>query len=272
MVTHPGMDRLQALDEGELTGEQRRTTADHVAACERCREAVEWIADVRRTAREEVPPPSDRAWEMIAARVAAQDAVLLPVEPVPAPARVRSAAPLVRAAMLILLLAAGAAAAMPGGWLRSAVESIVPGLGRTDEGVTGDGQEAAVTPAPLPPVVLYVAPAAGALHVTLERPHHAVRIHVQLIDAPELEVRALDGAAGATFRTSPGRLDIVGAEAGAVMLGVPVSLGRVRIDVDGRTLLLKERGQIRILAPGVDTVGSEYILPVGAPTGPRQGS
>jgi hypothetical protein len=121
-------------------------------------------------------------------------------------------------------------------------------------------------------VLLLVEPANGSLHVVLDRPHPGVRIHVRLVETDELEVRALDGAAAATFRTSPGRIDIVGADSGAVMLAVPMSLGRIRIVVEGRTLLLKERGEIRILAPMADTIGSEFILPVrhtGAAGTPR---
>jgi hypothetical protein len=267
MVMHPGMDRLQAFDEGELSAVQRRSTAEHIAACERCRDTIEWIADVRAAAREEVPPPADRAWDMIAARVAAQDAVLLPVDTAGPQRTAPGAAPLLRAAMLLLLLAVGAAAAMPGGWLRSVVESIVPGLGEAEQGMTGAGGVDVAPPAAAAPAVLFVEPAGGALHITLERPHQAVRIHVRLSGAQDLEVRALEGAAGATFRTSAGRLDIVEAGPGSVMLNVPASLGRVRIDVDGRTFLLKENGQLRILAPSADTVGSEYILPVGSPAG-----
>jgi hypothetical protein len=274
MVMHPGMDRLQALGTGELDRDEHRRTAEHVATCPRCRETAEWIAGVRAVAREEVAAPSPGAWDMIAARVAAQDAVLLPMEPAAPAVRTRASAPWLKAAVLVLLLAAGAAGAMPGGWLRSAVESLTGHSAGPDAISPGVGAGAdGVSATPVPPVVLFVEPAAGGVHVTLERPNDAVRIHVQLIDSAELEVRALDGAAGATFRTSPGRLDIVGAAAGSVMLGVPVGLARIRIDVDGRTLLLKENGQLRVLAPGVDTVGAEYILPVRAarmPAGLRQ--
>jgi hypothetical protein len=271
MAMHPGMDRLHALGAGELDREAQRRTAEHVATCPRCRETTEWIAGVRAVAREEVEAPSPGAWEMIAARVAAREAVVLPVEAAAAPARARGAASLLKAAVLLLVLAAGAAGAMPGGWLRTAVQALAGG--DVERGAPAPAEDAGASAIPVSPVVLFVEPAAGGLHVTLERPHEAVRIHVQLIDAAELEVQALDGAAGATFRTSPGRLDIVGAAAGAVMLGVPVGLTRVRIDVDGRTLLLKENGQLRVLAPGADTVGAEYILPVRAaraPVGQRQ--
>jgi anti-sigma factor RsiW len=264
MMMHPRMQRLQAYAAGELKGDVRRRTAVHLAQCPRCRATVEWMDDVRTTARADVPSPPAGAWEKIAARAEAGAAVLLPVEP-PESARPSSLSwtRAARVAVVALLLAGAAAAAMPGSWVRTAVEALIPGLGAGAE--TAVPAEATEATDATPPVTLIIEPVGGAVVVALERPDSAVRVHVQITDANELEVRARDHAATATFRSSPGRLTILDAGAGAITLVVPRTLPSMRVAVDGRPLLVREHGEVRVLAPTADTIGAEYILPVGGP-------
>jgi hypothetical protein len=261
MLMHPRMDRLQAYGAGELTGEPKRSTAAHIAQCPRCRATVDWIHDVRSTIRVEAPEPPANSWAQIAARVQARDAVLLPVEE-SAPERGATVRAL-RVAAITLLIAAGAAASVPREWLRTVADAVLP-ASWFDGPEDAPANEPAQTDAPAGPVILLVEPAAGALRIALERPRDGVRIHVRMVDASELEVRATGGAAAATFRTSPGRIEIAGADSGAVMLALPRGVASVRIDVDGTPYLLKERGRVRIMAPTADTIGAEYILPVRA--------
>lgn len=259
-MRHPGMERLQAFEAGELMGRARQRTAEHVAGCFECRSTISWMEDVRSAARAQVAEPPADAWARIAARVQARDAMLLPVEPLQAP-RVPVVSRALRVALIALLVAGAAAAALPREWIGAAVDAVVPAAwrgGDTDLVASAPHAENDDTP----PVTLFVEPAAGALRVAMERPHQAVTLHVQFVDAVEMQVRASGGAAGAIFRTSPGRVDIVGADSGAVVLALPNTVGNVRIEVDGQAFLLRERGQIRVLAPTADTIGSEYILPV----------
>jgi hypothetical protein len=261
MVMHPGMQRLQAYSAGELSGAPRRRTATHVARCHRCRSTMEWMDDIRGVAREEVTLPAADGWAKIAARVDAKEAVLLPVEPVGAPHSGHTASRALRVALLTLMLGGAAAAAIPGTWLRDRIEGLLdPWQAEPEPGDAPAGNGAPA--APVAPVTLFIEPSGGAVVIALERPHAAVRIHVQLVDTRELEMRAQDGAAGATFRSSPGRLDIIDAGSGSVMIALPRSIANVRIIVDGRTYLIKDRGQVRVLAPTADTIGTEYILPV----------
>jgi hypothetical protein len=264
MLLHPKLDRLRAYGANDLDGDERDRTAGHVAGCDRCRSTLAWMDDVRAAASAPAPEPSPELWQKIAARVAADEPVLLPVDHKAPPPRLagesRFAAggrALRVAGLALLVTGAAAAAVIPGSPVRAFLEEMI-GAGQPA------AQDSSVPPAapPTPPVTLLIEPAAGAVVISLERPDATVRIHVRLVDGAELEVQALDGAAGATFRAAPGRLDIVAADAGAVILGVPRSLLHARIDVNGTAVLIKERGEVRILAPTADTVGSEYILPV----------
>jgi hypothetical protein len=295
MLTHPHLDELRAYAAEELDAAVRRRTTEHVLACTECRDTLQWLADVRAAARAELPAPPPDTWARIAVRVAADEVVLLPLPEDAIGGDAQAAgtgagtrgyedgalrgdgtagygrgaqAPSSllrgwRVAAVAVLIAGGAAAAAPDGWLRSMVTAVLgssAGDGDAPLPVGAAGSEP-VAAAPTA-VALLVEPADGSVRISLQRPHAAVRVHVRLVDDTDLHVEALAGAAAATFRTSPGRLDIVGGDSGVVLLTIPTSLGRARVDVDGRTLLLKERGEIRILAPSADTVGSEFVLPV----------
>jgi hypothetical protein len=296
MLTHPHPDDLRAYVAEELDAAAQRRTTEHVLACTECRGTLQWLEEVRAAAGAEPPAPPPDTWQRIAARVAADEVVLLPLHEDAtgggAQADVASAgtaaddadpgrgagtagaegrgakrpSPLRRGwrvAAAAVLVAGGVAAAAPDGWLRSLVAAVLGSGSDAGEAPPPAAAAAAEPPAMAPAAVaLLVEPANGAVHISLQRPHEAVRVHVRVVDTGDLQVAAHAGSAAATFRTSPGRLEIVGGDSGAVVLTVPLSLGRVQVDVEGRVLLLKERGEIRILAPSADTVGSEFVLPV----------
>jgi hypothetical protein len=117
--------------------------------------------------------------------------------------------------------------------------------------------------APVEPVtVLIVEPVNESVTIVLEQPAAGVRLRVRVSDSGPVEVRASAGTANAQFRSGSGRLTISSAAAGELTLTIPQALRRARIEVDGSLYLSKERGQLLILAPVADTIGSEIVLPI----------
>ena len=202
-----------------------------------------------------VPAPAD-TWQQIAARVRNGDVVALPTTV----ARTQwTRTSVMRAAAVVLLLgAAAAAAALP----VLPVRAWVVELFTHDTPLPQPLPAAPVTITPTAETILLVEPSGDQLLVMLETPGSDVRVHVRFADARELEVRARAGAAGAQFRSGAGRITVVNAAAGDVLLTIPRAVGRVRIEVDGRALLTKENGRVQVLASVADTAGAEIILPV----------
>lgn len=266
MMVHPRFEHLRAFADGRLATRQKRRTAAHLAACDRCRESVAWIREVRQTARDavDVRVPVG-AWERIAARVQAGETVLLPVEgDTPAAPRPGFRGAAVRAAVLVLALAGAASAALPGSPVRTwlgeilstpeAVESPAPTPGAASP--SGESMDVA------PEVALLVAPAEGTVAIVIEGPDPSLRIRVRSVEAGEVGVRARGEATSARFRSGPGRLTIVEAGAGEITLELPHSTRVVTLEVDGRRYLTKEGGRLRLSTPVADTIGSEFVLPI----------
>lgn len=109
---HPSTLRLHAYAAGTLDDSLRARVAEHLEGCSQCRRTVADMRELPRAiGRETDAVPSAAVWETIAARVAANDAVLLPAGDA-APPRSTRRAPWIRVAAGILLLLAGAAAAI----------------------------------------------------------------------------------------------------------------------------------------------------------------
>ena len=261
-MTHISTGTLAALDASELDQRQRGRAAAHLASCGRCRERLAWVREVRRAARaaavDPVAAPAG-AWEAIRERFERGDVVLLPpLEEPPARApRRRAAWP----AALVLLAAGGAAAAVPASPVRdwivrawSATRAPAPEALPTDAS-PGDAGSA------VPEAVLLVTADAGAITIAVERPGADLRIRVREWHTAEAEVRATGAAAGAIFRSAPGRLVIAEPRSGEIQVTLPAAAERVTLEVDGMTYLVKSAGVLRVLAPGALSAGGEIVLP-----------
>jgi hypothetical protein len=268
MITHLTLDHLRAYAAGDLTPRRRARTASHLAGCSRCRELAAWCEAVQSAARNAagIPVP-EGAWERIASRLHAGEAVLLPASDdafstAPRPWHRRA---WVRAAAVLLLFAGVASATVPGSpfrtWFAGSAPEAAPSGGEPT--APGGGERAsALAVEEVPEAALLVPPVAGAVAITIERPDPSLRIRVRLSEGEEVEVQARGGAADARFRTAPGRLAIAEAGAGEVVLALPRTVGRVTLQVDGSSYLTAERGQLRVLLPVADTAGSEIVLSV----------
>jgi hypothetical protein len=168
---------------------------------------------------------------------------------------------LARAAVLVLAVAGIASATLPGSPLRAWLEDRL-GL---NTHVTVSGAHAPSTlPAPAPAAEpasagIAILPINGAV---LNHADPALRVRVRLAEGEIVDVRATGAAADAQFRTGPGRISISDAGAGEIQIALPHTVARATVFVGTKPYLIKERGQIRVLAPAADTAGAEIIFPV----------
>jgi hypothetical protein len=263
MMLHPALHELRAFADDELSAGARGKATRHLSACQRCRDEVAWVESTQsalRAAPVLVAPA--RSWSKIQERIDRGDIVILPPDSV-APAIEHSPRRTVIAAILVLVLAGGAAAVVQRQAIRDwftarSIENRSP----------GEATPTPVAPAPVPkpapaPVTtqLAVAPYNGVLSVTITQPSAELRLRVRLGDQSDLELIATGPAGTGQFRSGPGRLVIENPGPGEVLLTLPRRANRVSVQVDGRTLLVLQGSEVRLLVPA-DTSGPEFILPV----------
>jgi hypothetical protein len=201
-------------------------------------------------------PPD--AWQRISARLADGEAVVLPLA-----SRAPSKAPRIRVAGIVMLViaAAAAAATIPGSPLRNwitRVRSVTPNVPEVEVPVA---PSRAVEP--IQSTTFIVMPVNGLVTVAFVNPAEGARVHIRFTEDGDVAVQAGGAASSAVFRSSEGRLTVAELEAGDLEIAIPGSLARIRVEVDGRVYLTKQNERIQVLAPTADTVGSEFVLPIG---------
>jgi hypothetical protein len=214
-----------------------------------------------------VLPAPPEAWGQIEARLREGEVVLLPAD---APRfRTTMLTPRgLRVAGLVLVIAgAAAAAALPASPVRRWLEELftsdhVVEPARPPVEPDGAAPNASPSMPSTPETTLVLEPANDGIVVALEAPEQDVSVLVRFVDTGEPEVRATGAAASAQFRSAAGRLTIVNARGGGLVLTIPRTTARVRVEVDGQPYLTKENRQIRVLAPAADTAGSEILLQI----------
>ena len=199
--------------------------------------------------------PAD-AWQRIAARVGSGDVVVLPVDASVQPEKRIGAASIV----IVLLAAAAAAATIPEWPIREWLSRRPATTTITRE---APATEVTAPPEPVLSTTLIVTPVAGLATVSFVNSGPRARVRVRFTDQPDVAVRASGAATNAIFASGEGNLTIGQLDGGDLEIAIPRSLARVRVEVDGRLYLTKQGEQIRVLAPVADTVGSEFILPIG---------
>lgn len=258
-MTHLGEGTLQELLDGEL-GPDRRGAADrHLAACAACAgELAELRAGGERASAllglADVPAPVLRAQAGFHRRRRAGGPLAVAGRALP------------RAAAIALTLAvAGVAAAVPGSpvrsWLGGATVAERPAepvrLERAAEAPT-----AAPAVVPLPKAVS-ILPDAGRVRVVVSGSSPELRVRTRLTDGPNAEVHATGSAASARFRTAPGRIEVVGAGPGEVVVHLPASARAAFLEVNGRVYAAKEGATLRSLQPRVDGSAIEPVFRAG---------
>ncbi len=173
-----------------------------------------------------------------------------------------------RAAILVLAVAGIASATLPGSPLRAWLEER---FGSGGDVTAPEAHAPSTPPAPDHPPVpeaeiasagVAILPAGGSVRIVLTNADPALRIRVRLAEGEIVDVRATGAAAGAQFRTGPGRISITDAGRGEIQIALPHTVARATVVVGTRPYLVKEGHQVRVLAPAADTAGAEFIFTV----------
>ncbi|HEX6367813.1 MAG TPA: anti-sigma factor [Longimicrobium sp.] len=257
-MTHLGEGTMQELLDGELPPGARAGVEAHLASCPACAgELAELRGLTARTSAllglVEAAPPV----------LAAQAAFARHRRGGGALREARRALP--RAAVLVLAVAgAAAAAALPG----SPAREWVRGLGVTER----PAQPAPVQPAPqaAPPAPVEMAPKAisilpsdGHVRISVSASSPELRVRARLVPGAKAEVTATGAAATARFRTGPGRIEVLGAGPGELVITLPADATAAFVEVNGRVFAAKEGGELRSLAPRVAGSATEPVFRAG---------
>lgn len=257
-MTHLGEGTLQELLDGELPPGECAGVEAHLASCPACAgELAELRGLTARTSAllglVEAAPPVLAAQARFARHRRGGGALT----------EARRALP--RAAVLVLAVAgAAAAAAIPG----SPAREWVRGLGAADR---------PAQPAPVPPARPEAAPAAeeiapraisilpsdGQIRVAVSASSPELRVRARLVPGARAEVTATGAAATARFRTGPGRIEVLGAGPGELVVTLPADAEAAFVEVNGRVLAAKEGGELRSLAPRVAGSAAEPVFRAG---------
>lgn len=257
-MTHLGEGTLQEWLDGELAPGPRAEADAHLAAC---RECAGELAELRALGARasallgmvDAAPPMLAAQAHFARRRRGGGAL----------AHARRALP--RAAVLVLAVAGAAAAAVvPGSPVREWVERV------TVE--ARDPAPALPAPAPAPPVeavpaaapkAVSILPEGGKVQVAVTGSSPELRVRARLSDEPAAQVTATGAAVSARFRTGPGRIEVVGAGPGEVVVDLPRGAEAAFVEVNGRVVAAKEGNGLRSLAPRVAGSAEEPVFRAG---------
>lgn len=256
-MTHLGEGTLQALLDGELAPGPRAQADAHLAACRDC---AGQLADMRglnaRTSAllglVEAAPPVLAAQAQFARHRRGGGAL----------AQARRALP--RAAVLVLAVAGAAAAAVvPGSPVREWVEraAVQP---REQEPALPAPAPAPAVKAPPAPKAVSILPLDGHVRIAVTGSSPELRVRARLSDAPQAQVTATGAAVSARFRMGPGRLEIMGAGPGELVVDLPAGADAAFVEVDGRVLAAKEGNTLRSLAPRVAGSAEEPVFRAGS--------
>ncbi|HEX8672312.1 MAG TPA: zf-HC2 domain-containing protein [Longimicrobium sp.] len=242
-MKHLDEGTLQALADGELAGGERRTADAHLAGCGACAaELASLRADhatlVAALARADVAPPTAAAQMSLRRRRAAAQWA----------GEGRRA--LLRAAMLLVALGGVAFAAVPGSPLREWIAGDAPAAPARPE-LPALKPKAAPAPAmPAPAAGVSILPDGGAVRVVLNGAAKGLVVHARITSGELVEVSASGAAAGARFRTAPGRIEVLDAGAGEIRIALPRGADAAVVEVDGRVYVAKEGAELRVSPPG----------------------
>jgi hypothetical protein len=260
-MTHLGEGTLQALLDGELDPGPRAEADAHLAACRDC---AGQLAELRglnaRTSAllglvEAAPPVLAAQAEFSRRRRGSGSGAL---------AQARRALP--RAAVLVLALAGVATAAVvPGSPVRQWVERVAVQPRAQEPALPAPAPAPAAEAAPAPaPKAISIFPLDGHVRIAVTGSSPELRVRARLSDAPQAQVTATGAAVSARFVMGPGRIEVVGAGPGEVVVELPAGADAAFVEVNGRVVAAKEGNALRSLAPRVAGSADEPVFRAGS--------
>jgi hypothetical protein len=118
-------------------------------------------------------------------------------------------------------------------------------------------------PAPAPKAIS-ILPDGGRVRVQVTGSSPELRVRARLGDAPQAQVTATGAAVSARFRTGPGRIEIMGAGPGELVVDLPAGASAAFVEVNGRVIAAKEGKTLRSLAPRVAGTAEEPVFRAGS--------
>ncbi|HEX8455487.1 MAG TPA: hypothetical protein VF647_25635 [Longimicrobium sp.] len=247
-MEHPADGTLLEWIDGRLPGSTAVALELHVGGCRACTAEAERLRLLSST--------FERALDVLDPAVSTQMAYAV-LQRRRARWMPRGRRALARAAVLLLAVAGIASATLPGSPVRGWIGERFGGAAEMPSSVRPPA-------APAEPLAgVEILPREGSVHVVLANAGAGLRVRVRLADAEYVDVRGTGAAAGARFRTAPGRITVDGADGGEIHIALPRRLRNAVVTVEGRTYLVKEGEQMRVLTTGVDTAGPELVFRVG---------
>ncbi|HEU0302703.1 MAG TPA: hypothetical protein VFR37_24795 [Longimicrobium sp.] len=257
-MTHLGEGTLQEMLDGELPPGARAGEEAHLASCPACAGQLAELRGLTERASAllglvEAAPPVLAAQAAFARQRRSGGALY----------QARRALP--RAAVLVLAVAGAAAAAVvPGSPVREWVDALA-----TPERATqvAPVQPAPAAPAPAPveaaPKAVSILASEGRVRVVVSASSPELRVRVRLVPGAKAEVTATGAATTARFRTGPGRIELMGAGPGEVVVTLPADADAAFVEVNGRVFAAKEGDRLRSLAPRVAGSAAEPVFRAG---------
>ena len=265
-MTHLDEGVLQALLDGELSGDGRHVAERHVDACERCRADMDSLRSASLElggALAALDRPAPRRREGVT-----------PLRPARAPVRTwglgRS---LPRAAVLVLGFAAAASATIPGSPVRSWLGDLVRPRPQEVALSAPDASSApapesrgavAATAAPEAPAEagISVLPVQGEVRIEVRDASPELQLRAMLVDQPRAGVFAIGEAASARFTTAPGRIQVEGPGPGELRVELPRGSRSATLTVNGRRYLTKDGARMQAAVPAEHSTEQEILFRV----------
>ncbi|HST61851.1 MAG TPA: anti-sigma factor [Longimicrobium sp.] len=258
-MTHLGEGTLQEWLDGELAPGPRAEADAHLAACRECAGELAELRSLNARASAlmgmvDAAPPMLAAQAHFARHRRGSGAL----------AHARRALP--RAAVLVLAVAGAAAAAVvPGSPVREWVERVTVEAREPAPAPPAPAPAPEVAEAPaVAPKAVSILPEAGKVQVAVTGSSPELRVRARLSDEPQAQVTATGAAVSARFRTGPGRIEIVGAGPGEVVVDLPRGAAAAFVEVNGRVVAAKEGNTLRSLAPRVAGSAEEPVFRAGS--------
>lgn len=261
-MTHMDDSRLLAYLDGELPGDGESRVDEHLRECGECRDRYEAVQArsrlfSRAVARLDVAPPP-RQWSDL--RTAIDDPVDAPRAGGgrPRPGRL---APFLKAAAVLLVMT-GVASAIPGSpvddWIGAAVERVASWIGGDEVETTAPAvtvEEAESTAG------VTVALDAGEIRITLEEVPPGTPVRVSLVASDQATVQA----AGARYRTAPGRIEAIGASGDGIRVSIPRMAAAATVLVNGETAVVLAEEGLRVLLERAGRPDTAVTFPAPTP-------
>jgi anti-sigma factor RsiW len=254
-MTHVNEGDLQGYLDGALDPRGRAEVGRHLAACAECAAELEFlrgavaefalavrVLDVPAAPVLEFRPRQQRSSAWSARFVSGAQGALL------------------RAAVVVLLVSGVTWGALPGSpiriWAAQVWQEGAALLARPDGAVEESGGAAQVEAALTGVSIL---PVGGEARVLLRELDPAIELRVRLGEEARLTVQWTGVGTDPHFRTAPGRVEVLGGGAGALLIEAPRAT-RTLIEVAGRVIAIAEGGRIQPLI-SARRAGDDVVFP-----------